>query len=101
MIGLVVQPGVEFDHHKVIDYVPAKAVALSRSIESVPGMVFEAHSTDYQTPAALQALVRRPFRHFEGRTGRDVRAARGVLGAVRYRLRARHAGRSLKETVLG
>ena len=61
MIGLVTQPGVEFDHHKVIDYVPAKAVALSRSIESVAGMVFEAHSTDYQTPRALADLVRDHF----------------------------------------
>lgn len=61
VIGLVVQPGVEFDHHQVIDYVPSKAVALSRSIESVPGMVFEAHSTDYQTPAALEALVEDHF----------------------------------------
>jgi len=61
VIGLVVQPGVEFDHHQVIDYVPAKAVALSRSIEVVDGMVFEAHSTDYQTPAALAALVRDHF----------------------------------------
>ena len=60
-MGLVVQPGVEFDHHQVINYVPAKAVALSRSIESVPGMVFEAHSTDYQAPAALEALVRDHF----------------------------------------
>jgi len=61
VMGLVVQPGVEFDHHQVIDYVPSKAVALSRSIESVPGMVFEAHSTDYQTPGALEALVRDHF----------------------------------------
>jgi len=61
VVGLVTQPGVEFDHHKVIDYVPAKAVALSRSIESVTGMVFEAHSTDYQTPAALADLVRDHF----------------------------------------
>jgi len=61
VIGLVVQPGVEFDHHQVIDYVPAKATALSRSIESVQGMVFEAHSTDYQIPAALADLVRDHF----------------------------------------
>jgi D-tagatose-1,6-bisphosphate aldolase subunit GatZ/KbaZ len=61
VIGLVVQPGVEFDHHHVIDYQPAKAVALSRSIEPVRGMVFEAHSTDYQAPAALKALVRDHF----------------------------------------
>jgi D-tagatose-1,6-bisphosphate aldolase subunit GatZ/KbaZ len=61
VMGLVVQPGVEFDHHQVIDYLPAKAVALSQSIEPVPGIVFEAHSTDYQTPAALQALVEDHF----------------------------------------
>jgi D-tagatose-1,6-bisphosphate aldolase subunit GatZ/KbaZ len=61
VMGLVVQPGVEFDHHQVIDYIPAKAEALSRSIEPVPGMVFEAHSTDYQTPAALEALVEDHF----------------------------------------
>jgi D-tagatose-1,6-bisphosphate aldolase subunit GatZ/KbaZ len=56
-----VQPGVEFDHERVIDYIPSKARALSRSVEPVPGMVFEAHSTDYQTPAALKALVRDHF----------------------------------------
>jgi D-tagatose-1,6-bisphosphate aldolase subunit GatZ/KbaZ len=61
VVGLVVQPGVEFDHHQVIDYVRSKAVALSRCIEPVAGMVFEAHSTDYQTPAALEALVQDHF----------------------------------------
>jgi len=61
VVGLVVQPGVEFDHHQVIDYVPAKALALSQSIEPVAGMVFEAHSTDYQTPDALRALVEDHF----------------------------------------
>jgi len=61
VIGLVVQPGVEFDHHKVIDYAPAKARALSAFIERVPGIVFEAHSTDYQTPQALAQLVRDHF----------------------------------------
>jgi D-tagatose-1,6-bisphosphate aldolase subunit GatZ/KbaZ len=61
VVGLVVQPGVEFDHHHVIDYVPSKAVALSHSIEGVEGMLFEAHSTDYQTPTALAALVRDHF----------------------------------------
>jgi D-tagatose-1,6-bisphosphate aldolase subunit GatZ/KbaZ len=61
VIGLVVQPGVEFDHHKVIDYRPQKAQALSRFIEGEPTMVFEAHSTDYQVPGLLQALVRDHF----------------------------------------
>jgi D-tagatose-1,6-bisphosphate aldolase subunit GatZ/KbaZ len=61
VIALVVQPGVEFDHRKVVGYVPEKASALSRMIEGERGMVFEAHSTDYQTPAALAALVRDHF----------------------------------------
>ncbi len=58
VIALVVQPGVEFDHDRVIDYRPEKAVALSRCIESQPRLVYEAHSTDYQTPDKLAELVR-------------------------------------------
>jgi len=61
VIATVVQPGVEFDHHKVIDYNSAKAAALSRAIESLPTILFEAHSTDYQTPNALAALVEDHF----------------------------------------
>jgi D-tagatose-1,6-bisphosphate aldolase subunit GatZ/KbaZ len=61
VIGLVVQPGVEFDHHEVVDYQPDKARALSAAIEAFPGLVYEAHSTDYQTPAALAALVHGHF----------------------------------------
>ncbi|MCP9222614.1 D-tagatose-bisphosphate aldolase, class II, non-catalytic subunit [Erythrobacter sp. LQ02-29] len=61
VIALVVQPGVEFDHHQVLDYRPEAAQDLSRSLDDVPGMVFEAHSTDYQTQEALTALVRDHF----------------------------------------
>jgi D-tagatose-1,6-bisphosphate aldolase subunit GatZ/KbaZ len=61
VIASVVQPGVEFDHHDVIDYRPEKARELSEAIESVPGLVFEAHSTDYQTRASLRALIRDHF----------------------------------------
>ena len=45
----------------MIDYRPQKAQALSRFIEGEPTMVFEAHSTDYQTPGLLEALVRDHF----------------------------------------
>lgn len=61
VIALVVQPGVEFDHTKVIDYRSDKATALSRMIKDYPHMVFEAHSTDYQTPLAYRELVRDHF----------------------------------------
>lgn len=61
MIALVVQPGVEFDHTKVVDYQPELATNLSSVLEQLPGMVFEAHSTDYQKPESLTALVRDGF----------------------------------------
>jgi D-tagatose-1,6-bisphosphate aldolase subunit GatZ/KbaZ len=61
VIGLVVQPGVEFDHDRVIDYRPEKARQLSKCVDDLPNLVFEAHSTDYQTETALQALVRDHF----------------------------------------
>jgi D-tagatose-1,6-bisphosphate aldolase subunit GatZ/KbaZ len=61
VIASVVQPGVEFDHHNVVGYQPQKARELSHAITDVPGMVFEAHSTDYQTRDALGALVRDHF----------------------------------------
>jgi len=61
VIGLVVQPGVEFDHDKVIDFRASRAAALAGAIEAQPHLVYEAHSTDYQTPANLRALVQNHF----------------------------------------
>jgi D-tagatose-1,6-bisphosphate aldolase subunit GatZ/KbaZ len=61
VIASVVQPGVEFDHHNVIDYGRGAAQSLSHAITAVPGMVYEAHSTDYQTRDALRALVKDHF----------------------------------------
>jgi D-tagatose-1,6-bisphosphate aldolase subunit GatZ/KbaZ len=61
VIAAVVQPGVEFDHRKVIAYQPKKARALSRMIEQYDRLVFEAHSTDYQTRSALASLVQDHF----------------------------------------
>ena len=56
--ALVVQPGVEFDEWHVADYAPGATTALREVLADAPGMVFEAHSTDYQTTPALAALVR-------------------------------------------
>jgi len=61
VIGLVVQPGVEFGHDSVMIYEPDAAQALSVSLPQLPGLVFEAHSTDYQPVSALSALVRDGF----------------------------------------
>lgn len=61
VIGLVVQPGVEFDHTSVYDYVPEDAVELSALISEIPNLTYEAHSTDYQPAEAYPALVRDHF----------------------------------------
>ncbi|HEV7624119.1 MAG TPA: D-tagatose-bisphosphate aldolase, class II, non-catalytic subunit [Amnibacterium sp.] len=58
VMALVVQPGVEFDARRVVDYDPAATTALRRVLDDEPDLVFEAHSTDYQLPEALAALVR-------------------------------------------
>jgi D-tagatose-1,6-bisphosphate aldolase subunit GatZ/KbaZ len=61
IVALVVQPGVEFDHHKVVDYRPREAESLSAFIGGQSQFVFEAHSTDYQSADGLKALVRDHF----------------------------------------
>ena len=61
VVAMVVQPGVDFDHSAVQHYNPSAAAALSAFVEGQPGLVFEAHSTDYQTRAALKALVHDHF----------------------------------------
>ncbi len=61
MIALVVQPGVEFNHDSVVDYDPSRTVPLTDLLNSEPGLVYEAHSTDYQQPQAYRNLVRDGF----------------------------------------
>ena len=61
VVGVVVQPGVDFDHSGTIAYDANKAEALVKMIDKYPGLVYEAHSTDYQTPQALRELVRDHF----------------------------------------
>ena len=57
VIAVVVQPGVEFDDRNVVVYQPERAVELSAALAGMPGLVFEAHSTDYQPPQSLARLV--------------------------------------------
>lgn len=62
VIAIVVQPGVEFDHATVIDYNRTLATALiDWRRREASTIVFEAHSTDYQNPAAYRALVEDGF----------------------------------------
>jgi D-tagatose-1,6-bisphosphate aldolase subunit GatZ/KbaZ len=102
VIGLVVQPGVEFDHHKVIDYERDKARALSQRITSEPHLVFEAHSTDYQKPSGLRELVEDHFAILK--VGPAVTfAMRETLWALADVARELNlpAGEALKAVVLG
>jgi D-tagatose-1,6-bisphosphate aldolase subunit GatZ/KbaZ len=61
VIGLVVQPGVEFGEDVVIDYERSKAHLLVTALPLHPPLVYEAHSTDYQSPAALALMVEDHF----------------------------------------
>jgi D-tagatose-1,6-bisphosphate aldolase subunit GatZ/KbaZ len=61
VIALVAQPGVEFDDRNVVVYEPERARKLSAALSEMPGLVFEAHSTDYQPGESLARLVRDGF----------------------------------------
>ncbi|MBY0557469.1 MAG: D-tagatose-bisphosphate aldolase, class II, non-catalytic subunit [Burkholderiaceae bacterium] len=61
VIAMVVQPGVDFDHSQIQHYNSSDAHRLSNFIAGQPGLVFEAHSTDYQRESALHSMVRDHF----------------------------------------
>jgi D-tagatose-1,6-bisphosphate aldolase subunit GatZ/KbaZ len=61
VLALVVQPGVEFGNEFVHGYQPEEARKLVQLIESYHNLVYEAHSTDYQTRQGLCDLVQDHF----------------------------------------
>ncbi len=61
VFALVVQPGVEFGDEFIQEFNPEKAELLSREIEAFPNLIYEAHSTDYQSAHALRELVQGHF----------------------------------------
>lgn len=61
VIAVVVQPGVEFNESEIINYDNRKTQLLKQYIQSVPGMVYEAHSTDYQSKENLSRMVEDHF----------------------------------------
>ncbi len=61
VVGVVVQPGVEFGDSTVLEYDREKARELSRYITQNWHVVYEAHSTDYQTLRALKEMVEDHF----------------------------------------
>jgi D-tagatose-1,6-bisphosphate aldolase subunit GatZ/KbaZ len=61
VIGVVVQPGVEFGDSEVFDYDRKKSKPLVKFIENYPILVYEAHSTDYQKKELLRQMVEDHF----------------------------------------
>lgn len=58
VIAVVVQPGVEFGDDQVFLYDHAAAKELCAALSDFPGLCFEGHSTDYQSPPCLRQMVR-------------------------------------------
>jgi D-tagatose-1,6-bisphosphate aldolase subunit GatZ/KbaZ len=57
IIGVVVQPGVEFGDDEITVYNREKAADLVEYAYGLDGIVLEGHSTDYQTASALREMV--------------------------------------------
>ena len=57
VIAIVVQPGVEFGDETIHEYNRQAARELCSALKKYPNLVFEGHSTDYQTPTALREMV--------------------------------------------
>ncbi|MDR2468699.1 MAG: class II D-tagatose-bisphosphate aldolase, non-catalytic subunit [Spirochaetaceae bacterium] len=60
VIAIVAQPGVEFGDNQVFYYQRENALALSHALDDEK-LVFEAHSTDYQSASCLRRLVQDHF----------------------------------------
>jgi len=59
--AVVAQPGVEFSDEELYSYTPGQAAHLAPCLAGAVPLVFEAHSTDYQTRLALRSLVADDF----------------------------------------
>ncbi len=57
VMAIVVQPGVEEKDSGCTEYDRSKAVELSVAIKEIPNLIFEGHSTDYQTRYKLKEMV--------------------------------------------
>lgn len=57
IIGVVVQPGVEFGDDEIAVYNREKAAELVKYAYGLDGIVLEGHSTDYQPASALREMV--------------------------------------------
>ena len=57
IIGIVVQPGVEFGDADIFHYNRVNAAELTTAMKEYKNIVLEGHSTDYQSPKKLREMV--------------------------------------------
>lgn len=57
VVGVVVQPGVEFGDNSIYEYDSKRAQKLAEALREYPDLIFEGHSTDYQQPKKLKDMV--------------------------------------------
>ena len=57
VVGIVVQPGVEFGDTELCEYDRDAARPLTGALRNHNSIIFEGHSTDYQTPHSLKQMV--------------------------------------------
>jgi D-tagatose-1,6-bisphosphate aldolase subunit GatZ/KbaZ len=103
VLAVVVQPGVEFDAMTIYPYRRDAAVELVRALGSFPDLVFEGHSTDYQSTAALRSLVEDGFAVLKVGPELTFTLREGLFGLAMIEeelLDGKDASSHLRETVL-
>jgi D-tagatose-1,6-bisphosphate aldolase subunit GatZ/KbaZ len=73
VVAVVVEPGVEHGDQTILEYDRGRTKALTGAISGHPSLVFEAHTTDYQTAPALRRMVEDGFAILK--TGQSMTAA--------------------------
>lgn len=61
VVAVVAQPGVEFSNTQIVEYDNQNSKDLALAIQKYPKLIYEAHSTDYQTQEKLGQLVHDHF----------------------------------------
>jgi D-tagatose-1,6-bisphosphate aldolase subunit GatZ/KbaZ len=57
VVAVVVRPGIDFSSQSIAAYNPRRTASLVKALQGLPGLVYEAHSTDFQACEALQRMV--------------------------------------------
>lgn len=98
-IALVVQPGVEFGQTSLVLYDRARASTLISARAEMPGLVYEAHSTDYQPASSLAALVADGFAILKVGPGLTFALREALYGMDAILAEVENGPRRLRETM--